>query len=45
MGEKEENEKKSKTFFDDPRSFVDRNESSQELKFIYLMRAVCVYEK
>ena len=42
---KRENEEKSNTSFDDPRSFVSQNSSSQELKFIYSVRATRVYQK
>ena len=43
--EREENGEKSKTSFDVPRSSVSWNSSSQELKFIYSMRATRVYKE
>ena len=42
---REGEEEKSKTSFDDPQSFVDRNSSRQELKFIASMRATRTYQK
>ena len=38
-------ERDSNISFDDPWSSVSRNSSSQELKFIYSMRATHVYQK
>ena len=43
--EREEKEVKSKTSFFDPQSFVGRNSSSKDLKFIYSMRATHMYQK
>ena len=43
VGEKGEKKIAFKPFFDDPRSFVGRNSSSQELKFIVSTRATRVY--
>ena len=42
---REEVEEKSKTSFDDPRSFASRKSSRQELKFITSMWAMSVYQK
>ena len=45
MGEKREKKRAFKPSFDDPQSSVDRNSSSQELKFIASTRATRVYQK
>ena len=45
MREREEGKSASKLSFNDPRSFVGRNLSSQEPKFIASTRATCGYQK
>ena len=45
LGHHKKNKKKIKTSLFDPLSYVGRNSSGQERKFIYSTRAMCGYQK